>query len=117
GIDTYVIGVGTDALASNLQAMANAGIGSSGSPPAPWYQPMDTAGLATALSTIVGGIRSCNLTLVGMIDPAQACSGTVTLAGTPLVCNDPNGWHAIDMSHIQLDGTACSMLLAGSTPA
>jgi hypothetical protein len=114
-ISTYVIGVG-DATSSNLQQMANAGVGSSGSPPAMWWQPMNTMSLSDALTTIVGGVRSCNLTLMGMIDPTQACTGTVTLAGTPLTCNDPNGWHAVDATHITLDGNACTALLAGSTP-
>ena len=115
GINTYVIGVG-DATSANLQLMANAGIGSSGSTSAMWWQPTDTTSLSAALSTIVGGVRSCNLTLAGMIDVTQACSGSVTLAGMNLACNGPDGWHAVDATHIAVDGNACTQLLGGVTP-
>jgi hypothetical protein len=116
GVRTYVISVGADTDTAHLQALANAGIGSSGSPAAMFWLANDTATLSDALATIVGGVVSCNLTINGTIDPAQACSGSVTLAGTPLTCGDPNGWHAVDANHIQLDGTACDMLLSGTTP-
>jgi hypothetical protein len=114
GIETYVISVGTDTTMANLQEVANAGVNGTGTV----HIATDTMSLADALTTIVGGVVSCNLTLSGMIDPAQACSGTVRLGDPPatLICNDPNGWHAIDATHIQLDGTACSMLLAGARP-
>jgi hypothetical protein len=116
-IPTYVISVGADANQANLQAVANAGAGDPGTD-VPFWLATDTATLSDALSTIVGGVRSCMLNLNGMIDPAQACSGTVTLGTPPMTlgCDDPNGWHAIDASHIQLDGTACTALLAGSVP-
>jgi hypothetical protein len=116
GVHTYVISVGSDVDTRHLQDVANAGVGSTGAPDAPFWLANDTASLSSALSTIVGGVVSCNLTLAGTLDPSQACSGTVTLAGTELVCNDPNGWHAVDSTHIQLDGTACDMLLSGVTP-
>jgi hypothetical protein len=112
GINTYVIGVG-DATSSNLQMMADAGAGTTG---AMWWQPTDTTSLSNALSTIVGGVRTCNLTLSGMLDVTQACTGTVTLAGAPLTCNGPDGWHAVDATHITIDGSACTGLLAGATP-
>ena len=113
GIPTYVISISDDADQSRLQAVANAGNGGTGGTV---YLATDTTTLATALSTIVGGVVSCNLQLMGTIDPAQACSGHVRLNGTELVCGDPNGWHAIDATNIALDGTACDMLLAGVTP-
>jgi len=116
GIRTYVISVGSDIDMGHLQDVANAGVGSTGTPAAPFWLASDTASLSSALATIVGGAVSCNLLLNGTLDPSQACSGTVTLAGTELVCNDPNGWHAVDPTHIQLDGTACDMLLSGVTP-
>jgi hypothetical protein len=116
GIPTYVISVGTDAMTANLQAVANAGVGRTAPPDAPFWLATDTATLSDALTTIVGGVVSCNITLMGTIDVTQACSGTVTLAGNPLTCGDPNGWHAVDATHIQLDGDACTMLLAGAVP-
>jgi hypothetical protein len=113
-IPTYVISVGSDASMANLQAVANAGVGGTGHV----YLATNTAMLSDALTTIVGGVVSCNLTLAGTIDPTAACSGgsMVTLAGAPLTCGDPNGWHAIDATHIQLDGTACTTLLGGARP-
>jgi len=116
GIETYVISVGNDTGDTHLQNLANAGVGSSGTPAAMFWRANDTATLSAAISTIVGGVVSCNLQLMGMIDPAQACSGSVTLAGNPLTCGAPDGWHAADATHIQLDGAACTMLLAGVTP-
>lgn len=117
GIPTYVISVGADANQANLQAVANAGAGDPATDAMFWLA-TDTATLSSALSTIVGGVRSCMLNLNGMIDVAQACSGTVTLGDPPMTlgCNDPNGWHAIDGTHIQLDGDACTALLAGTVP-
>jgi len=113
GISTYVISVGTDSMMANLQAVANAGVPNH---MGHVYLATNTAMLSDALTTIVGGVVSCNLALQGMIDPAQACAGTVTLNGTPLTCNDPNGWHAVDATHIQLDGNACTTLLGGARP-
>ncbi len=114
-IPTYVISVGTDSMMANLQAVADAGAGGSGGHV---YLATDTTTLSDALTTIVGGVVSCSLTLAGMIDPTAACSGgsMVTLAGNPLTCGDPNGWHAVDATHIQLDGDACTTLLGGARP-
>ena len=41
------------------------------------------------------------------------CSGTVTLNGEELVCNDPNGWELLDENHIRLLGDSCDQLKAG----
>lgn len=117
GIPTYVISVGTDTGADHLQDVANAGAGvGPGDPDATYWVASDTAGLNDALSTIVGGVVSCRLELSGMIDPAMACLGEVRLGGTLVPCDDPNGWHAIDASTIELTGTACDELQSsGST--
>jgi hypothetical protein len=34
-----------------------------------------------------------------------------------LVCNDPNGWKALDERNIRLQGTACDKLRASSDAA
>jgi len=116
GISTYVISVGDDVGASHLQDVANAGLGRSGSDPdAPYFVANDVAALNAALETIVGGVVDCRLTLSGSIDPDLACSGEVRLGGTPLPCDDANGWHAIDATTIELTGTACDDLQSGAT--
>ncbi len=96
---------------SHLQDLANAGVGAAAGVDAPFYVATDTAGLGTALTTIVGGVVSCDVRLDGTIDPTAACTGTVMLNGRTLVCDDPNGWRAIDATQIEITGTACDELL------
>lgn len=111
-IRTFVISVGNDVGMEHLQDVANAGIGrGAGDPDAPFWVAGDDEGLRTALVEIVGGELSCVITLEGRIeDLSQACTGTVVLDGTELDCDDPNGWRAIDETHIELSGTACERL-------
>jgi hypothetical protein len=109
GVRLYVISVGTDTATSHLQEVANAGVGmpvSSGT--APFWVATDTAGLRDALTMIVGGVLSCTVQLEGMIDVAQACSGTVTLGTDTLACG--TDWRAVDSTHIELLGAACTRL-------
>jgi hypothetical protein len=111
GIRTYMISVGEGVVsASHMQDMANAGVGSTG---APYWITGDDAGLRAALLSIVGGVLSCDVTLSGRLDPALACTGTVTLNGRELVCDDPDGWRVVDESHIEILGEACNELTAG----
>ena len=115
GIRTYVISLAGDDpdLQSHLDEVANVGQGmlASAVPPAMSWAPTDTAGLRDALNTIIGGALSCNVQLAGRIDPTMACTGTVALNGTPLPCDDPNGWRAVDETHIEVLGTACETLM------
>ncbi len=113
-IRTYVISVGTDVGEDHLQDIANAGLGRGGSDPdAPFWVATDTGGLEAALSEIIGGVVSCTLELSGEIDPALACLGTVRLGGDLLTCDDPDGWRAVDSTHIELTGAACERLQTG----
>jgi hypothetical protein len=113
-IQTYVISVGTGVSDAHLQDLANAGLGhSAGDPDAEFWVVTDTAGLEMAFDRIIGGIGSCDVVLDGTLDPDRACEGTVTLDGTPLPCDDPDGWSATDDSHIRLMGDACSEFLDG----
>lgn len=108
-IRTYVISVGTDVGASHLQEFANAGVGvGAGGADAPFWVATDTAGLVSAIETIVGGALSCVVTLEGMIDPAAACDGTVRLGTDELTCG--TDWRAVDETHIELLGAACDRL-------
>lgn len=114
GVRTFVIGVGNDVGMALLQDVANAGVGrGAGDPDAPFWVPGDDEGLRAALLEIVGGELSCVITLEGRIeDLSQACTGTVILDGDTLRCDDPDGWHALDGTHIELTGAACERLQA-----
>lgn len=105
GYTVDAIGVSTDVALMNLTRVATAGGGTA-------YSVTNTADLVAALNTIIGGAVSCDITLSGMVDPASACSGTVQLEGMTLGCEDPNGWHFVDPTHIRLQGTACAQLMA-----
>lgn len=115
GIRTYVISVGTDVSTGHLEDVANAGLGRGpGDPDAPFWVASDTDGLNEALEDIIGGVVDCRLTLDGSINPDLACSGTVSLDGSPIPCDDPDGWHVIDADTIELTGDACAELQGGA---
>lgn len=110
GIDTFVISVGVGIAVDHLQDVANAGIGRSASDAdAPFWVATNTEGLTGALSTIVGGVVSCDILLAGRIEPALACDGTVTLGSDELECGSE--WRPVDTNHIELLGDACDRLL------
>ena len=114
GYRTYVISVGEGVVsAEHLQDMADAGLGlAPADPPAPYWVAGDDEGLEDALRTIIGGeASSCLIEVNGEIVMDLVCSGTVTLNGVVLPCNDPDGWDAPDSKHIELLGEACQTLL------
>ncbi len=116
GIRTFIISVGEGTVsASHRQDMANTGVGNGpGDPDAPYWVAGDDDGLRSALLEIIGGQLSCVVTLNGRIqDLTQACSATVMLNGSSIDCDDPNGWHVIDETHIELTGDACTTLQSG----
>jgi len=119
GIRTFVINLGEDLVSRrHLQDMANAGLGHRpGEPDAPFWEASSTAGLRSALDAIVRTEVACTPVLTRAIVPERACSGTVTLNGRPLPCDDPDGWRATDPTHLQLLGAACRELtdVPGST--
>lgn len=111
GIRTFVLSVGADVSTTHLQDVANAGLGRvAGDPPAAFWVATDAVGLNDALTTIIGDVVSCDIELVGTINPEQACRGVVSLDDRVLECRDPNGWEAIDSTHIRLLGAACAEL-------
>jgi len=115
GYRLYIISVGEGAVsASHLQDMANAGVGAPAGASSPFWVAGDDAGLRDALLAIIGGEISCLVELNGTIDPAMACTGVVRLNGRALPCGDPNGWRAVDPTHIELQGTACAELTTGA---
>jgi hypothetical protein len=110
GIRTYMIWVGPAPARAHMQDMANAGLGLGAGASAPYWIAGDEAGLRDALSAIVGGVLSCDIRLEGRIDPAKACEGSVTLNGRVIPCDDPDGWHAVSETVIQVTGAACDEL-------
>jgi len=99
----------------HLQDMANAGLGRGpGDPDAQFWEAGADEGLRAALRDIVGGELSCVVELDGRIDDLDAaCTGTVELNGSAIPCDDPNGWRAVDETHIELRGEACDTLQSG----
>lgn len=112
GIRTFIISVGEGTISDeHLQDVANAGVGvRGGDPDAPFYVAGDDDGLRDSLRAIIGGELSCVVELDGVIDPAAACEGSVVLNGRELDCDDPNGWEAIDGTHIEILGDSCDEL-------
>jgi hypothetical protein len=110
-ISTFMISVGSDVSTSHMQDMANAGLGLGGGGSAEFWVAGDDATLRRALEDIVGGVLSCDITLNGTIeDIAMACTGTVTLNGRDLTCDDADGWEATSTNTIRLNGAACDEL-------
>jgi hypothetical protein len=105
GIRTHVISVGTEIAMTHLQAVANAGLGSTD---AHVWVATDTVGLHDALLTIVTGVLSCEVELQGRIRTELACQGELHLGDTTLQCGTE--WRAVDESHIEVLGDACRRL-------
>lgn len=98
GFRTFVLSVGADVSTAHLQDVANAGLGrAAGDAPATFWVATDAAGLNDALSTIIGDVVSCDIELVGTINPEQACRGVVSLDDRVLECRDVSA-RAVDVA-------------------
>ncbi len=115
GIQTYVISVGEGSVsASHLQDIANAGLGlTPADPDAPYWVAGDDAALQDALRSIISETLSCVFELNGRLNVEEACFGTVELNDRTLVCDDPDGWRALDETHIEIMGEACDEVTSG----
>jgi len=104
-IKTYVISLaGTDqALSQNLAMVAAAG--GTGKPA---FAPTSKAELVQTFRDIIGPGANCDVVLAGEVKKGNECMGTIMVNGTPLVCNDPNGWVLRDSKTITIQGTACT---------
>jgi hypothetical protein len=110
-IVTYVVGLGYD-YASNptiLNAMAAAGHGSSTA-----FQASSPAALQTQLTNLIETVAA---TCVYTLDQAPVDPGliTVTLNGTQLQPNDPNGYTFSPPQTITINGTSCASITSGGT--
>ena len=112
GVTTYVISLAdaTGTFHDHLQELANLGNPKAGGQ-AKLYEPSSPAELTADLESLVGGAIGCDIVLDGTLTTKDACKGSVTLNGTPLGCNQPDGWKLLDERHIQLQGKACKQLM------
>jgi len=68
GIRTFVLGIGEEATANHLQAMANAGVGVlPGEPDAAYYTAEDPQELAAAFDAVIAGVLTCELSIDGRV--------------------------------------------------
>lgn len=105
GIDTHVISVGAEISVEHLKALAVAGAG--GDEDAEAYTALDTAALEGAFEDIIGNVQTCDFTLQGSVQPANASRGRVLLDGELLGYGDADGWVMVDESTVRLRGAAC----------
>jgi von Willebrand factor type A domain len=108
GVFTFYISVGNEVSAAHATEMANVG---QGYPRADktqrFYLANDQAALAQAFATIVDGVRSCSFQLNGTVKDGGEADGTVTLDGSALPLNDPNGWRLSSPTTVEFVGKAC----------
>jgi hypothetical protein len=120
GIRTFIVGL-AGLNTQYLQDIANAGTGVATGQAAnctgcsPFYTANDPTSLVTGFNAIINGVISCDLTITGMVDPATAQNGSVTLNGANLMYGtdwtvDPNGMT------IHIIGTACTTLKNAVSP-
>jgi len=118
GVPVWVISL-ADGLNNipDLQKTANigAGLADTASPGAAIYSPKNPNELTTTLTKLLGDAVTCEVQLAGTIATTRACEGMVTMNGTPLACNDAQGWKVTDAKHIQLQGDACSRFKSDPT--
>ena len=115
GVTTYIFSLAdsTGEFHDHLQALANLG-NPAANGNAALYEPTSPEQLEDALQKLVGAAIGCDLALNGEVTPGNECSGTVTVNGAAVGCNQPDGWKLIDAHHIQLEGKACDALKANN---
>ncbi len=116
-IGTYVIAVGPEATASHLNDLAyrGQGIATTNQSRPLYFQPTSQTALVNAFTGIINGVRSCDFTLNGTIDPKLADRGRVTVDGSAVPLNGSNGW-TVDTTgkKLTLHGTFCNTIKTGN---
>lgn len=117
GIKLFFLFIGNEAAGNHPQQMANAGAGKdplTGN--APFYVATDPAQLTAAFNTIIGGVVSCDIRLTGgMVDPADAATGTVVVNGQTLTFG--TDWTMDnDRVTVHIIGAACDRLKTSMNP-
>ena len=112
GVKTYVFSLAdsTGAFHDHLQQLANLG-NPAANGAAKLYEPSSPAQLASDLQSLVGAALSCEVALDGAVEQGSECSGTVSLNGRALGCNQADGWKLLDAHRIELQGAACKELM------
>jgi hypothetical protein len=115
GIQVFILSVGPDIAVNHLRRMANAGQGFplDDTTEDRFFQALDPAQLVTAFEEIVGGIRSCDITVDGTVDLDRADEGTVVLNGTELAYG--TAWTMADEHTIRLLADACDTFLSANS--
>jgi hypothetical protein len=114
GVQVFVISMAGDdpVLQAHLELLAAAG--GTGQRP---FAPTSELELASALTGIVDAAASCDVTIRGQIEPGRECTGTVTLSGTALRCNDPDGYRLKeDRQSLELLGESCKKIQTSAAP-
>jgi hypothetical protein len=108
-IKTYVVSLAGDDqnLTDHLIQVAQAG----GTGKAPFI-PMNKDQLIQTFRDIIGTGAACEFTLTGKVKMGAECMGKLEINGTPLACDNDNGWRLKDMSTITITGSACDMYKA-----
>ena len=113
GVTTFVISVGDQVGEDHLRELANLGQGQPADDPTDrFYRAADATSLAQAFEDIVNGVRSCTFALDGMVT-GDGSDGTVTVDGTAVIKDDPNGWRLNGPSEVELLGTTCELVKTG----
>lgn len=110
GVPVYVVGFGAGVDPANLDDVAQAGGTDNPNDPDHFYFQADNGTeLEDVLLTIGSLIASCDLSLAGT--PPDPTRIYVTLDGTPLVRDDPDGWrYQATPNRVRLLGGACDTL-------
>jgi hypothetical protein len=112
-VTVYVISVGDDVGEDHLREVANAGQGfPNDDPTARFYRAVDAAQLEMAFLDIINGVRSCVFALEGEVT-GEPSRGMVTVDGTPVAYDDPNGWRLNGPSEVEILGSTCETIKMG----
>ncbi|HLV67118.1 MAG TPA: vWA domain-containing protein [Polyangiaceae bacterium] len=115
GIQTFVISVGNQVGEDHLHEIANLGQGFPANDPMDRYYPAnDPAQLTEAFDIIINGVRSCTFDLNGTVNPSAADQGRVTVDGTQLPYNDPDGWRLNGANQVVVQGAGCQLIQSGA---
>ncbi len=115
-IRTYVIAVSNEVSVAAKTKFANAG---AGKPPPyagteKYYDANSKADLLTAFNQIIFPFRSCTFKLNGTVGAGKESKGKVSLNGAPLTYQDANGWKLNSPTELEVTGTACDAVKAGT---
>jgi hypothetical protein len=117
GIMTIPLSVGTDIAQDHLERLADIGIGAApGSGQGTAYVATTPQALVDAFEEIIYGVRGCQITVDGTLDPNRADEGDITLwldgVMRDLIYGDD--WIVVDENTIELVGQTCQDFLDAS---